>query len=62
MSRCLGDALKRLADRGGAALWVSHETDEPLVDDPWLLRDGRLHRIEGDDPAPDPVPSGALAS
>jgi ABC-2 type transport system ATP-binding protein len=58
----LGDALKRLADRGGAALWVSHETDEPLVDDPWLLRDGRLHRIEGDDPAPDPVPSGALAS
>ena len=58
----LGEALKRLTDRGGAALWVSHETHEPLVDEPWLLRDARLHRLDPDPAAQAPVPSSALAS
>ena len=42
----LGEALKRLTARGGAALWVSHEAVEPLVDERWVLLDGRLHLIE----------------
>ena len=32
--------------RGGAALWVSHEPDEPLVTDLWRLSDGRLQRVD----------------
>jgi ABC-2 type transport system ATP-binding protein len=54
----LSDALARLAARGGAALLVSHERDEPLVDEPWLLREARLHRLEdGDRPRHGPDPA-----
>jgi ABC-2 type transport system ATP-binding protein len=42
----LAGALDRLVDRGGAALWVSHESNEPLVTELWKLSDGRLHRID----------------
>jgi ABC-2 type transport system ATP-binding protein len=38
----LARALDRLVGRGGAALWVSHEVDEPLVHDVSVLRAGRL--------------------
>lgn len=43
----LAGALDRLAGRGGAALWVSHEPDEPLVTELWQLRAGRLQRVDG---------------
>ena len=42
----LAGALDRLAGRGGAALWVSHEPDEPLVTDLWRLSAGRLQRVD----------------
>ena len=32
--------------RGGAALWVSHQPDEPLVTDLWRLSAGRLQRVD----------------
>jgi len=43
----LAAALERLIGRGGAALWVSPEADEPLVTEPWLLKDGKLHPHAG---------------
>jgi ABC-2 type transport system ATP-binding protein len=42
----LAGALNRLAGRGGAALWVSHEPDEPLVSDLWRLSARRLQRVD----------------
>jgi ABC-type multidrug transport system ATPase subunit len=42
----LARALDRLAGRGGAALWVSLERDEPLVTHPWWLAAGRLQHLE----------------
>jgi heme ABC exporter ATP-binding subunit CcmA len=42
----LAIALNGLAARGGAALWVSHEPDEPLVSDLWRLSSGRLQRVD----------------
>jgi ABC-2 type transport system ATP-binding protein len=42
----LARALQRLTGRGGAALWVSLEREEPLVTDPWWLAGGRLRRLE----------------
>ena len=41
----LAGALDRLTDRGGAALWVSHESKEPLVSELWRLGEGHLHRV-----------------
>jgi ABC-2 type transport system ATP-binding protein len=46
----LAAALDRLVSRGGAALWVSHEPDEPLVSELWRLSDGRLRRVDRADP------------
>jgi ABC-2 type transport system ATP-binding protein len=46
----LADALGGLIGRGGAALWVSPEADEPVVTDHWLLRDGRVHPISATEP------------
>jgi ABC-2 type transport system ATP-binding protein len=43
----LAQALARLTDRGGAALWVSHEPDESLAGESWRLHEGHLHRIRG---------------
>ena len=45
----LESALVRLADRGGAGLWVSHEPDEPLVTEAWVLRDHQLHVLPRDE-------------
>ncbi len=42
----LAGALDRLAGRGGAALWVSLEPDEPLVTDLRRLSAGRLQRVD----------------
>jgi ABC-2 type transport system ATP-binding protein len=42
----LAGALDRLAGRGGAAVWASHEPDEPLVTDPCWLSAGRLQRVD----------------
>jgi ABC-type multidrug transport system ATPase subunit len=53
----LAEALERLVSRGGAALWVAPDANEPLVGDHWLLRDGRLEAVPSQRPlgSADPV-------
>ena len=58
----LAGALNRLAGRGGAALWVSHEPDEPLVTDLWRLSAGRLQRVDRTSAEPEADLPPVLAS
>lgn len=67
----LAQALERHVAGGGTGLWVSHEPDEPLVAEQWLLRAGRLHRhggagrqiaTNGVAAAPDDIANSVLAS
>jgi ABC-2 type transport system ATP-binding protein len=42
----LATALNRLVNRGGGALWASHEPEEPLVTNLWRLDGGRLLPVD----------------
>ncbi|MGH7557635.1 MAG: ATP-binding cassette domain-containing protein, partial [Gemmatimonadota bacterium] len=46
----LSEALDRLVLRGGAALWVAPDTDEPLVTRHRLLREARLQPVAATEP------------
>jgi ABC-type multidrug transport system ATPase subunit len=46
----LARALDRLTVRGGAALWASHESNEPLASEVWRLDEGRLHSVRPPSP------------
>jgi ABC-2 type transport system ATP-binding protein len=61
----LAAALEGLTARGGAALWASPDNREPMVSEPWLLRDGQLHRSPHgrvSAAAEDPLSAGVISA